>query len=83
MVIQRRIVIQGNNISPFRETQALGFPEALTDHSDRLIRSVAQFELALLKVRQGDAATYVIPWNLDPYTILNSLVGLRVSLRRR
>lgn len=67
--------IQGNNISPFRETQALGFLEALTDHSDRLIRSVAQFELALLKVRQGDAATYVIPWNLDPYTILSSLAN--------
>ena len=67
--------IERNNISPFRETQAHGFLQALSDHPDRLIRSVAQFELALLKVRQRDAGTYVIPWSLDPYAILNSLAN--------
>ena len=68
-----RAFIERNNISPFRETQAPGFLKSLSDHSDRLIRSVAQFELALLKVRQGDAAAYVIPWSFNPYTILSSL----------
>src|SRR5947209_19432812 len=46
--------ITRQNISPFRETQAPAFLEALAGHPDSLIASVAQFELALLKVRQGD-----------------------------
>lgn len=67
--------IERNNISPFRETQAPAFLEALSDHPDPLICSVAQFELALLKVRQGDEATYVFRWSLDPHPILNSLAN--------
>lgn len=67
--------IERNNISPFRETQAPRFLEALSNYSDGLIRSVAQFELALLRVRQGDTATYVIPWSLDPYPVLDSLAN--------
>jgi hypothetical protein len=66
--------ITQHNISPFRETQAPAFLESLTDHRDRLIASVAQFELALLRVRQGDPASYVVHWDVDPRTILNSLV---------
>jgi len=65
--------ITQNNISPFRETQAPAFLEALTGHRDRLIASVAQFELALMKVRQGDPCSYVVLWNVEPSTILNSL----------
>src|SRR4051794_40541097 len=44
-----------HNVSPFRETQAPAFLEHVSGHQDRLIASVAQFELALLKVRDGDA----------------------------
>jgi hypothetical protein len=65
--------IREHNISPFRETQAPAFLEALSDHHDSLIASVARFELAFLKVRQGDPDLYVVPWNVNPYTILNSL----------
>jgi hypothetical protein len=67
--------ITRHNISPFRETQAPAFLEALSDHHDRLIASVAQFELALMKVRQGDPCSYVVPWNIEPHTILNSLAN--------
>lgn len=65
--------ITRHNISPFRETQGPAFLEALSDHHDALIASVAQFELALMKVRQGDPRPYVVSWNVEPQTILNSL----------
>ena len=65
--------IRQQNISPFRETQAPAFLEMLRDHSDALIASVAQFELALMKVRQGDQTLYVIPWNREPHSVLYSL----------
>ena len=65
--------ITGHNISPFRETQAPAFLEALSGHDDSLIASVAQFELALMKVRQGDPGSYAVPWNVEPHAILNSL----------
>jgi hypothetical protein len=65
--------IRGHNISPFRETQAPAFLEALSGHHDSLIASVARFELAFLKVRQGDPGLYVVRWNVEPHSILNSL----------
>jgi hypothetical protein len=65
--------IAQSNISPFRETQGPAFLEMLGGHRDTLIASVAQFELALVKVRQGDAGSYRIPWNVEPNSILSSL----------
>lgn len=65
--------IKRNNISIFRETHAPAFLENLTTHHDRLVRSVAQFELALLKVRQGDPGCYAVRWNVEPHSVLNSL----------
>ncbi len=65
--------IAQNNISPFRETQAPAFLEGLGAHADSLVASVAQFELALLKVRQGDPHTYVVPWAVEPHGVLYSL----------
>lgn len=72
--------IAGNNISPFRETQAPAFLESLSGHPDHLIASVARFELALMKVRQGDPVTYVIPWKVEPDSVLNSLAK-NISLK--
>jgi hypothetical protein len=65
--------ITRHNISPFRETQAPAFLESLSGHHDSLVASVAQFELALMKVRQGDPGTYIVDWNVEPHAILNSL----------
>jgi hypothetical protein len=65
--------IRQHNISPFRETQPPDFLEALTFHKDHLIASVAQFELALWKVRQGDPASYKVAWSVEPHSILNNL----------
>jgi hypothetical protein len=65
--------ISQQNISPFREFQAPLFLETLCRHPDPLIVSVSQFELALIKVREGDPKTYVIDWSIDPRNILNAL----------
>jgi len=42
-------------------------------HPDNLVASVAQFELALLTVRQGDPRTHVIRWDIEPHAMLTSL----------
>ena len=65
--------IRQHNISPFRETQPPDFLEALSSHDDPLIASVAQFELSLWKVRQGDPGSYTVAWTVEPHTILNNL----------
>ena len=65
--------IRQHNISPFRETQPPDFLEALSSHDDPLIASVAQFELSLWKVRQGDPGSYTLSWSVEPHTILNNL----------
>lgn len=65
--------ISAHNISPFRETQAPDFLELMGTHPDTLVAAAAQFEWALLKVKQGDPARYVIPWSVEPHSILNSL----------
>ena len=65
--------ITSENISPFRETQAPAFLEWLTKSDDDLVASVAKFELALIRVRQGDRHTYTIAWNFEPSSILHCL----------
>jgi len=65
--------IARHNISPFRETQAPALLKTLCRHPDELISAVARFELALMKVREGDPATYVVFWNVEPHGVLNSL----------
>jgi hypothetical protein len=65
--------VSQRNISPFRETQAPDFLEMLGSYTDDLVASVAQFELALTRVRDGVSEEYVIPWKVEPHSILNSL----------
>ena len=60
-----------DNISPFHETQTPEFLEAMSAHPDLLVASVAQFELALRKIKQGDPDRYVISRNHgDPLPLL-------------
>jgi hypothetical protein len=65
--------ISGQNISPFRETQAPAFLEAMSVHEDSLVVAVASFELALARVRDGDNKRYVIPWSTEPAVVLQTL----------
>lgn len=68
-----RIFMMRQNISPFRETQAPAFLQGLTDHQDSLVASVAQFELALMRVRQGDPGFHIVSWTVEPHGVLTSL----------
>lgn len=65
--------IQSRNVSPFREYQPLLFLESLAFHPDPLVVSVSQFELALMKVREGDAGSYAVAWQVDPRGVLHCL----------
>jgi hypothetical protein len=65
--------IRSHNVSPFREYQPLAFLASLAHHPDPLLVSVSQFELALMKVREGDPADYVVPWQADPHMVLHCL----------
>lgn len=65
--------IREQNISPFREYQPLAFLDFLAGHEDPLVVSVSQFELALMKVREGDPCRYFVDWSYDPAPILHAL----------
>ena len=65
--------IRGYNVSPFREYQPLVFLASLADHPDPLLVSVSQFELALMKVREGDPECHSVDWQVDPHEVLHSL----------
>jgi hypothetical protein len=62
-----------SNISPFQETQTPAFLEFMSCHEDTLIASVAQFEMAMIRVRQGDETPYVVQWSAEPLQLLNSV----------
>ena len=59
--------------SPFIEELSFGFLASLHDHGDPLVRSIAQFELALLKVRSGSADKYSVEWNRNPDRVVLAL----------
>ncbi|WP_154667956.1 hypothetical protein [Pseudoduganella violaceinigra] len=65
--------IRQQNISPFREYQPLAFLDFLAGHGDALVVSVSQFELALMKVREGDPGCHIVDWSHDPAPILHAL----------
>ncbi|HEY0062916.1 MAG TPA: hypothetical protein VGC21_12410 [Telluria sp.] len=65
--------IRSRNVSPFREYQPLAFLASLAEHPDPLLVSVSQFELALMKVREGDPGSYTVAWATDPHSVLHCL----------
>ncbi len=69
-----RTFIEKASISPFIEKLGVMFLEKMGNHADTLIASLAQFELALLKIKQGDVTTYVIEWDYNPYDLIEALL---------
>jgi hypothetical protein len=63
------------SVTAYREKQTLIFLEEVSRHEDSLIRSVAQFEYALLCARQGDPQRRRIRWEVDPAAVLSALIG--------
>jgi hypothetical protein len=54
------------NVSPYVELASEQFLARLSGHDDPLIASLAQFELAVMKVRQGDTQEHRIAWDRNP-----------------
>jgi hypothetical protein len=66
--------VRTHQFSPFIETLGQAFLAAMSTHPDPLVASVASFELALVRVKQGDRATYVVDWDVEPYAVLDELL---------
>jgi hypothetical protein len=67
--------IANQNLSPYRETHAPIFLERLIRHPNPLVARVAQFELALHRVRLGDSNRYTTTWEMNPLPLLTCLAN--------
>jgi hypothetical protein len=67
--------LRSHRISPFIEEFGRAFLEEMTGDPDGLVRSVAQFELALLKVKRGDREEHWIEWHREPTKVLDALMN--------
>jgi hypothetical protein len=73
--------VQSQTLSPFIEELGEAFLQAMSQHSDRLLASVARFEHALLCVKRDREKCYVIDWDYEPYYVLHCLLhGLPLEL---
>jgi hypothetical protein len=61
--------------SRLRDKLRAAFLADMSGHRDRLVAAVAQFELALIKVKDGDPAEYRVDWDCDPRPVIKSLLG--------
>lgn len=66
--------LRQTDVSPYIEQLGLAFVTEMTGHNNRLVACVAEFERALIRVKQGDANTYRIEWAHEPYAILDRLL---------
>ena len=66
--------IRLKSISPFREYQPPSFLSFAASQEDSLVAAVSSFELAMLKVRDGDQGQFRISWPADPRPILYALL---------
>jgi hypothetical protein len=66
--------VSTHSLSPFIEKLGPAFLDAMSDHADPLVASLAQFEHALIKVKKGDLTRYVVAFDHEPYVLLNSLL---------
>jgi hypothetical protein len=59
--------------SPFIEELSQDFLSSLSSHPDHLIRAVARFELAILRVRTGSAESFEVLWDRSPEPVILAL----------
>jgi hypothetical protein len=67
---------RSQNVSPYNELAGEQFLLEMSRHTEPLVRAVAQFELALHRVKQGDASEYCIIWDRDPAEVFDSLTSV-------
>jgi len=67
--------LKERNYSPFREEVGMQFLEFLIEvNNENLIRTVASFELSLIKLKLGNAVESTTIWEFEPYSIIESLL---------
>jgi hypothetical protein len=59
--------------SPFREEVGRQFVAKMSSHADPLVASMAQFETALRKVRDGSPGRYSTEWDRNPNDVFQAL----------
>jgi hypothetical protein len=70
-----RSFYQNENISPYIETASHSFLSFLVAGADdEHLRSLADFEDKLIKVRKGDEGHYIIYWKTEPYQFIGDLL---------
>jgi hypothetical protein len=67
--------VQTSITSPFIEAIAMAFLDLLAHDSSLYLASLAQFERALLRVKQGDEQVFRIAWPCEPYALLAYALG--------
>jgi hypothetical protein len=56
----------GQNVSSYVEKAGEQFLQELGGHAHTVVAALAQFELALLKVKQGDSREFTVEWDRNP-----------------
>jgi hypothetical protein len=62
-----------NAVSPFIEAAGDEFLRLLASHENPLITEVAEFERAVLRVKQGDPGEYCVTWDRNPEEVFRWL----------
>jgi len=60
------------NVSPYVEKAGEQFLVELSGHAHPLVTALARFELAILKVKQGDTTEYTVDWDRNPDAVFVS-----------
>lgn len=61
--------------SPFIENLCMHFLDLMAQSSSPYLASLARFERAVLRVKQGDAKTHVTKWTCNPYALIAYALG--------
>jgi hypothetical protein len=69
-------------ISPFVEILGQAFLEYTARSTDAVTASMARFERAVIRVKLGDPATYIVDWPCDPRDVLNGVDAEPVAANR-
>lgn len=71
------------NFSPFREVVGFQFLDYLIkENNDELLKSIAQFERAIIKLKLGEKTQSTIIWNYEPYSVINYLLRGGIDLSK-
>lgn len=66
---------RSQNVSPYNELAGEQFLREMGRRPESLVRAVAQFELALHLVKQGDANEHLIRWDCNPGAVFDRLTS--------